>query len=103
MAVVYSPHTTAAITINENWDQDVLDDMLLYMDRTVPRATPGFKHSEGNSDSHILVSMLGPSVSVIVQSGLLMLGQWQGIFFAEFDGPRTRELWIHVQGDSAHV
>ncbi|MDA8194128.1 MAG: secondary thiamine-phosphate synthase enzyme YjbQ [Thermaerobacter sp.] len=96
IAVVYSPHTTAALTVNENWDLHVVDDFLLYAEQAVPRGMVGFQHAEGNSDSHILVSLIGPSVALIVDDGRLALGQWQGVFLAEFDGPRTRELWVMI-------
>jgi secondary thiamine-phosphate synthase enzyme len=94
ICVVYCPHTTAAVTINENADPDVVHDMLLHLDRTVPQNQPGFRHGEGNSDSHIKASLVGPSVMLIVDKGDLVLGRWQGIWFCEFDGPRTRS--IHV-------
>jgi secondary thiamine-phosphate synthase enzyme len=93
--VVYCPHTTAAITINENADPDVVHDILLYLDRTVPQRQSGFRHAEGNSDSHIKAALVGPAVTVIVDKGDIVLGRWQGIYFCEFDGPRTRT--VHVQ------
>lgn len=92
---VYCPHTTAAVTVNENADPDVVHDMLLYLDRTVPHVQEGFRHSEGNSDSHIKASLVGPSVTLIIDDGELVLGIWQGVYFCEFDGPRTRK--VHVQ------
>jgi len=93
--VVYCPHTTAAITINENADPDVVHDMLLWFERSVPKEQPGFRHREGNSDSHIKASLVGPSVTLLVENGELVLGRWQGVYFCEFDGPRTRK--VHVQ------
>lgn len=96
LCVVYSPHTTAAITVNENADPDVVHDMLLHFGRTVPKDQPGFRHSEGNSDSHIKASLVGPSVTLIVDDGDLVLGRWQGVYFCEFDGPRTREVMVQV-------
>ncbi|PSR35305.1 MAG: hypothetical protein C7B46_01150 [Sulfobacillus benefaciens] len=96
IVVVFSPHTTAAVTINENWDPDVLHDVLLFWDRQVPRAIPGFRHGEGNSDSHILTSIFGPSITVMVHNGKLKLGHWQGIYLCEFDGPRMRNCWIQT-------
>jgi secondary thiamine-phosphate synthase enzyme len=93
--VVYCPHTTAAITINENADPDVVHDMLLWLERSVPKMQPGFRHGEGNSDSHVKASLVGPSVTMVVQNGILVLGRWQGVYFCEFDGPRTRT--VHVQ------
>jgi secondary thiamine-phosphate synthase enzyme len=93
--VVYCPHTTAAITINENADPDVVHDMLLWLERTVPQVQPGFRHGEGNSDSHIKASLVGSSATVLVAAGDLVLGRWQGVYFCEFDGPRSRT--VHVQ------
>jgi secondary thiamine-phosphate synthase enzyme len=98
IGVVYCPHTTAAITINENADPDVVHDMLLWLERAVPHVQAGFRHGEGNSDSHIKASLVGPSVSVIVAGGELVLGRWQGVFLCEFDGPRTRTVMIQVVG-----
>jgi secondary thiamine-phosphate synthase enzyme len=95
ICTVYCPHTTAAITINENADPDVVHDMLLHLERTVPQQQSGFRHGEGNSDSHIKASLVGPSVTLLVDKGDLVLGRWQGIFFCEFDGPRIRN--VHVQ------
>ncbi len=95
LAVVYCPHTTAAITINENADPDVVHDVLLWFDRTIPHAQAGFQHGEGNSDSHIKASLVGSSATVLVSRGDLVLGRWQGIYFCEFDGPRQRT--VHVQ------
>lgn len=96
ICVVYCPHTTAGLTINENADPDVVHDMLLYLERTIPQAQAGFRHGEGNSDSHIKASFFGSSVTVIVEGGDLVLGRWQGIWFCEFDGPRTREFMVQV-------
>ena len=95
VGVVYCPHTTAAITINENADPDVVHDVLLWLDETIPQARRGFRHGEGNSDSHIKASLVGPSVTLLVEGGDVVLGRWQGIFLCEFDGPRTRT--VHVQ------
>jgi secondary thiamine-phosphate synthase enzyme len=96
--VVYCPHTTAAITINENADPDVVHDLLLWYDRNVPKLQPGFRHAEGNSDSHIKATLVGPSVTVLVENGSPVLGRWQGIFFCEFDGPRTRTVQVQLVG-----
>lgn len=93
--VVYCPHTTAAVTIQENADPDVVHDMLLWLNKHIPKDLSGFRHAEGNSDSHIKTSLVGPSVMVIVANGDLVLGTWQGIYFCEFDGPRSRKL--HIQ------
>jgi secondary thiamine-phosphate synthase enzyme len=95
--MVYCPHTTAAITINEAFDPDVVHDILLWLDKTVPHRYPGFQHGEGNSDSHIKASLLGSSATVLVEKAELQLGRWQGVFFCEFDGPRTRTVqmkWV---------
>lgn len=98
IGVIYCPHTTAAITINEGYDRDVVHDMLLWLERTVPHVQPGFRHSEGNSDSHIKASLIGSSATVLVEGGKLNLGQWQVIFFCEFDGPRTRTVQVQWIG-----
>jgi len=90
---VFVPHTTAAITINENADPAVQSDMLAWLARLVP-ADPSFQHAEGNSDGHIKASLLGSSVTVPFFGGRMLLGQWQGIYFCEFDGPRTRQVVI---------
>ena len=98
LCVVYCPHTTAAITINENADPDVVRDLLLWYNHAVPHEQPGFRHAEGNSDSHIKATMIGQSVTLLVESGAPVLGRWQGIFFCEFDGPRTRTVQVQVLG-----
>ncbi|MEQ9454576.1 MAG: secondary thiamine-phosphate synthase enzyme YjbQ [Phycisphaeraceae bacterium] len=92
--VVYIPHTTAGVTINENADPDVVHDMIGQLDRMVPWSQPFYRHSEGNSASHVKASMMGSSVTVIIRDGRLALGTWQGIWFCEFDGPRTRKVWV---------
>ena len=97
---VYVPHTTAGITINENADPDVAADIVAAFDRMVPRDS-GYRHAEGNSDSHIKASLMGSSVTVIVAHGHLELGRWQGIFFCEFDGPRQRTLRVKIVPDAA--
>ena len=91
---IFIPHTTAGITINESWDPDVQRDILLALDDHVVPSDINYKHAEGNSPAHIKASMMGSSVSVFVENGRLQLGQWQGIYFCEFDGPRTRKVWI---------
>lgn len=93
ICTVFVPHTTAAVTINENADPDVAIDMLNHMEKLVPEEG-GFSHSEGNSDAHIKSSLFSPSLTVIVENGRLKLGTWQGVYFAEFDGPRARSVWI---------
>lgn len=88
---VFVPHTTAGVTINENADPDVAKDMTLFLDELVPDS-PCFRHAEGNSDAHIKATLCGSSVQVIVRAGKPWLGTWQGIYFCEFDGPRTRTV-----------
>ena len=90
--VVYCPHTTAAVTINENADPDVVHDMLLWLERSIPKDQPGFRHGEGNSDSHLKASLVGSSATLLVEDGKLILGRWQGVYFCEFDGPRQRSV-----------
>jgi secondary thiamine-phosphate synthase enzyme len=91
----FVPHTTAAITINENADPDVPRDILDKLSRTFPQ-NDCYHHSEGNSDAHVKSTLVGCSVQIIVENGRLMLGTWQGIFFCEFDGPRSRTVLIKV-------
>jgi len=97
---LYVPHTTAAITINEHADPDVARDVEGALDRLIPKTGP-FRHSEGNSDSHVKAILVGASQSIFVQGGKLVLGRWQGIFFCEFDGPRERRLDVKVVPDQA--
>jgi secondary thiamine-phosphate synthase enzyme len=92
---LYVPHTTAAITINECADPDVARDFEAAIDRLIPAHGP-YRHSEGNSDSHVKSILVGASVTVPVESGKLALGRWQGVFFCEFDGPRERKLNVLV-------
>jgi secondary thiamine-phosphate synthase enzyme len=96
---IYVPHTTAGITINEGADPDVARDMEAAFDRMVPRDA-GYKHYEGNSDSHIKASLVGTSQNVLIENAELSLGRWQAIFFCEFDGPRTRKVHVKIQSDS---
>jgi secondary thiamine-phosphate synthase enzyme len=98
ICVVYCPHTTAAITVNENADPEVVHDMLHYLNAAVPKEYPGFRHGEGNSDAHIKASLVGPSVTLVVENGDIVLGRWQGVYFCEFDGPRTRVVTVQVSG-----
>lgn len=95
LCYVFVPHTTAGITINENADPSVCKDILYELNKIVPRED-NYTHSEGNSAAHIKASLLGFSVSIFVQDGKLQLGTWQGIYFAEFDGPRTRQVWVKI-------
>ena len=94
IALLFVPHTTAAVTINENADPDVVHDMLAQLDQMVPWQQPFYQHGEGNSAAHVKASMMGSSVQVIVQGGRLQLGTWQAIYFCEFDGPRARKVWV---------
>jgi secondary thiamine-phosphate synthase enzyme len=99
MCVVYSPHTTAAVTVNENADPDVVDDLLrAYAD--VVGDERRFAHAEGNSGAHALTSLVGPSVTLVVDGGRLVLGRWQAVFVCEFDGPRQRTLQVQVIGSA---
>jgi secondary thiamine-phosphate synthase enzyme len=95
---LYVPHTTAGVLINEHADPDVASDAEGALDRLVPSAGP-YRHSEGNSDSHVKTMLVGTSQLVFVEDGKLALGRWQGIFFAEFDGPRERHLYVKVVPD----
>lgn len=97
LAVVYTPHTTAAITINENADPDVAGDLVAALDTLVPLQA-GYRHAEGNSAAHVKSSLVGASETLIVTGGAPLLGTWQGIWFCEFDGPRRRQVHIKVLG-----
>lgn len=97
IVTIFVPHTTAGITINESADPSVAHDILAVLDRLVPWREPFYQHSEGNTASHVKASLMGSSVRVIVSSGGLKLGTWQGIFFCEFDGPRTRKVHVAFQ------
>jgi len=92
---IYAPHTTCGLTINENADPSVKADILSKLEQLVPESGR-YSHSEGNSDAHIKSSILGHSLSIFIEDGSLQLGTWQGIFLCEFDGPRTREVWIKI-------
>ncbi len=93
---VFCPHTTAAITINENADPDVTRDIIETLNRLVPQGAEYHHHAEGNADSHVKASMMGFSVDVFVENGRLVLGTWQAIYLTEFDGPRTRQVYVRV-------
>ena len=95
VVTVFVPHTTAGITINENADPDVARDMERFSDELIPQSQQ-FRHSEGNSDSHIKASFYGSSVQVVTRNGKLWLGTWQGIYFCEFDGPRQRKVQLAI-------
>ena len=99
---IYIPHTTAGVTINENADPSVKEDIIAYLSRLIPKNSGlnySFKHFEGNSDAHIKSSLTGPSLEVIIHEGKLILGTWQGIMFAEYDGPRTRKVYLQFRGE----
>jgi secondary thiamine-phosphate synthase enzyme len=96
--VVYCPHTTAAITINENADPSVPHDILLTLEELLPAHRQGYRHFEGNSDSHCKSTLVGCSEQILLKDGNLQLGTWQGIFFCEFDGPRSRKVIVQVSG-----
>ncbi len=91
---LFCPHTTAGITINENADPSVGEDLLKSLDKIIPKMD--FKHTEGNSDAHIKASLIGASKTVFVENGNLRLGTWQGVFFCEFDGPRHRKVYLRI-------
>jgi secondary thiamine-phosphate synthase enzyme len=95
IAVVYCPHTTAGITINENADPDVVRDLLFALDKTYPDR-PEFRHAEGNSAAHLKASTIGSNVTIIIENGKPLLGTWQGIYFCEFDPPRKRTFYVKV-------
>lgn len=98
VAVICVPHTTAGVTINESADPSVVEDILEVLRRVVPFNFP-YRHLEGNASAHVKTSIIGSSISVLVERGNLILGTWQGIFFCEFDGPRTRRVWVDVIGE----
>ena len=98
IAVTFCPHTTAGITINENADTDVVLDLLLGLGKAFPDRTE-FRHGEGNSAAHLKASAMGSGVTVIIENGRLLLGTWQGIYFAEFDPPRNRKFYVKVVSD----
>jgi secondary thiamine-phosphate synthase enzyme len=95
IATVFVPHTTAAVTINENFDPDVQSDMLGWLRQLVPQDAP-FRHDEGNSDGHLKASLVGFTVQVPFVEGRMLLGQWQAIYFCEFDGPRRRQVEVVI-------
>lgn len=93
LLAVFCPHTTAAVSINENADPDVKRDILYHLKKTIPQS-PEFKHFEDNADAHIKSVLTGFSLVLIVEKGEIQLGRWQGIYFCEFDGPKEREVWL---------
>ncbi|UCC99728.1 MAG: YjbQ family protein [Phycisphaerales bacterium] len=92
---IFCPHTTAGLTLNENWDPDVRHDMGMALDALSP-ARPGYRHGEGNSPAHVKSSLLGANTFVFIENGRLALGRWQGVYLAEFDGPRGRRVWVKI-------
>jgi secondary thiamine-phosphate synthase enzyme len=96
IVTLFVPHTTAGITIQENADPDVVHDLLLALERAVPWRSPDYRHSEGNTAAHVKASMMGSSAQVFIRNGDLALGTWQAVYFCEFDGPRSRRLWLRV-------
>ena len=98
ICVVYCPHTTAGITINENADPDVVRDLILALEKTYPDRAE-FRHAEGNSAAHLKASTIGSSATIPVRGGKLLLGTWQGVYFCEFDGPRARRFFVQILGE----
>jgi len=98
LCVIFTPHTTAAVTINENADPSVPRDILMELNKIVP-FEDRYQHAEGNSSAHIKSSLIGCSLTLFIESGRLVLGTWQGIFFCEFDGPRDRQVYVKVVPD----
>ncbi|GGF82500.1 UPF0047 protein YugU [Paenibacillus albidus] len=99
IALVYCPHTTAGIAINENADPDVKRDVLMRLDEVYPWEHPNYRHAEGNTASHLKSMTVGASQSVIIHEAELLLGRWQGIYFCEFDGPRRRQCYVKIVED----
>lgn len=97
--VVFCPHTTAGLTINENADPAVKNDIINALNRLIPQDA-GYAHSEGNADSHLKSSLFGPDLTVLIEGGSLCLGTWQALYFCESDGPRSREVWVKVIKES---
>lgn len=98
ICVVFVPHTTAAVTINENADPSVKSDIVKTLNKVIP-ANWDYTHIEGNSDSHIKSTLVSPSITLIIENGKLVLGTWQGVYFCEFDGPRRRKVFIKILSD----
>jgi len=95
ICTIFIPHTTAGVTINENADPDVVRDIIMEINKIVP-ISDGYRHGEGNSAAHIKSSLVGPSISVIIENGRILFGTWQSIYFCEFDGPRSRRVFIKI-------
>ena len=96
VVTLFVPHTTAGITIQENADPDVVRDLMVALERAVPWESGDYRHSEGNTAAHVKASLMGSSAQMFVRDGDLALGTWQAIYFCEFDGPRSRELWLQI-------
>lgn len=95
---VFVPHTTAAVTLNENADPDVMSDISLKLDQLAPEGDPSYRHVEGNADAHIKSTLVGVSLTLGISGGRLALGTWQAVYFCEFDGPRQRKVWVNLSG-----
>ena len=95
---IFVPHTTAGITINENADPAVMKDIVNFLGKLIPKSS-NFSHLEGNSDAHIKSSLTGPSLDILIHENNIVLGTWQGIMFAEYDGPRNRNVYVQIQGE----
>jgi secondary thiamine-phosphate synthase enzyme len=96
MVILYVPHTTAAVTINENFDADVKHDLLEKLSTLVPKSETYYEHDEGNSDSHVKTALVGNTATVLIENSKLLLGPWQGVYFCEFDGPRERRVLMKI-------
>lgn len=96
VVVLWSMHTTCALTVNENADPDVARDLAWKMGQMVPHDQPGYRHGEGNSDAHVKTSLFGPGLTLIIHRGEILLGTWQGIYLVEWDGPRTRRVAMKI-------
>ncbi len=99
IVVVFSPHTTAGFTINENADPDVVHDMLYGFEKSFPAHADYYRHAEGNSHAHMKTTLVGPSQTLILSNGELVLGIWQDLYFCEFDGPRNRKFYVKILKD----
>jgi secondary thiamine-phosphate synthase enzyme len=99
LCLIHAPHTTAGITVQEGYDPDVTRDILSKLEKMVPREEE-YKHAEGNSDAHIKALLTGSSQTLPIEYGKLQLGRWQAVFFCEYDGPRTRSVWVQIISDS---
>jgi secondary thiamine-phosphate synthase enzyme len=98
VCICFVPHTTAGITINENADPDVVTDMIYALEQAVPWKDSHYQHGEGNSAAHVKSSMMGHSSHILIHGGKLQFGTWQGIYLCEFDGPRSRKVWVSISG-----